>query len=78
VEGPKEEDTMKTVRVYEDTSKPVGDPHRVLVSTDQNSANAWFKEFDPEGVAFEYPVIGKEAANSSGPTRRRWLKFILS
>ena len=54
---------MKTVWVYTDTSKPVGDPHHVLVFVDQDSANAWFKEFNPEGVAFEYPVIGKEAAN---------------
>jgi hypothetical protein len=29
----------------------------------EDSANAWFKEFDPDGVAFEHPVIGKEAAN---------------
>ena len=50
---------MKSVWVYIDTSKPVGDPHHVLVFADQDAANAWFKEFDPEGVAFEYPVIGK-------------------
>jgi len=23
------------------------------------AAQAWFKENDPEGVAFEYPVIGR-------------------
>ena len=54
---------MKTVWIYTDTSKQVGDPHQLLVFTTQESANAWFKEFNPEGVAFEYPVIGKEAAN---------------
>jgi hypothetical protein len=54
---------MKTVWVYIDTSKQVGDPHHVLVFADKDSAHAWFEEFDPEGVAFEYPVIGKEAAN---------------
>jgi hypothetical protein len=37
--------------------------HQLLIFSDQDSANAWFKEFDPEGVAFEYPVIGKEAGN---------------
>jgi hypothetical protein len=54
---------MKTVWIYTDTSKQIGDPHQLLVFASQDSANAWFKEFDPEGVAFEYPVIGKEAAN---------------
>jgi hypothetical protein len=53
----------RTVWIYVDTSKPVGDPHHLLVFTSQDSANAWFMEFAPEGVAFEYPVIGKEAAN---------------
>ena len=62
--GEEEETTMKTVWVYTDTSKPVGDPHQLLVFADQDSANAWFKEFDREGVAFEYPVIGKETATS--------------
>jgi hypothetical protein len=54
---------MKTVWIYVDTSKPVGDPHHLLVFADSDAANAWFAEFEPEGVAFEYPVIGKEATN---------------
>ena len=54
---------MKTVWVYMDTSKVVGDPHHLLVIANQESATAWFKEYDPEDVAFEYRVIGKEAAN---------------
>ena len=52
-----------TVWIYTDTSKQVGDPEHLKVFADQDSANAWFKEFDPEGVAFEYPVVGKEGAN---------------
>jgi hypothetical protein len=63
MDGAKETATMKTVRVYTDTSKQVGESHQLLVCADQDSANAWFKEFDPEGVAFEYPVIGREAAH---------------
>jgi hypothetical protein len=54
---------MITVWIYVPTSKPVGDPHHLLVFATQDSANAWFKEFEPQGVAFECPVIGKEAAN---------------
>ena len=54
---------MKTVWVYTDTSKPIGDPQHLLVFISQESAAAWFKEFDSEGVAFEYPVIGKVAAD---------------
>jgi hypothetical protein len=54
---------MLSVWIYTDASKQVGDPHHLLVFANEDSANAWFKEFDPDGVAFEYPVIGKEAAN---------------
>ena len=63
MEGAKEAAIMKTVWIYTDTSKQVGGPHQLLVFADQDFANVWFKEFDPEGVAFEYPVIGEEAAN---------------
>lgn len=55
--------TMRSVWIYTDTSKPIGDPHRLLVFVSEDSASAWFKEFEPKGVAFEYPVIGKQAAN---------------
>jgi hypothetical protein len=63
VERTKEATAMKTVWIYTDTSKQVGDPHHLLVFATQESANVWLKEFDPEGIAFEYPVIGREAAN---------------
>jgi hypothetical protein len=53
--------TMKTVWVYTDTSKQVGDPNQLHVFADKDSAIAWIEEFDPEGVAFEYTVFGKEA-----------------
>ena len=42
-----------TVFVYVNTSKQVGDAEHVKVF-----ANGWFAENDPEGVAFEYEVIG--------------------
>jgi hypothetical protein len=32
---------------------------RRLFANDE-AAEAWFKENDPEGVAFEYPVIGTD------------------
>ena len=47
-----------TVWIYIDTSKQVGDPEHLKVFADPDTANAWFKLHDPEGVAFEYPVIG--------------------
>jgi hypothetical protein len=50
---------MKTVWIYVDTSKPVGDADHLKVVVDQSAAEAWFTENDPEGVAFEYEVIGK-------------------
>jgi hypothetical protein len=46
------------VWVYVDTSKVVGDAgHKVLASLEL--AEAWFTENDPEGLAFEYPVIDR-------------------
>jgi hypothetical protein len=48
---------MKTVWVYINTSKEVGDvDHLKVVATEEASAK-WLAENDPEGVAFEYDVI---------------------
>ena len=48
-----------TVHVYVNTSKQVGDVDHIKVFA---TADAWFAENDPEGLAFEYPVIGTFAA----------------
>jgi hypothetical protein len=55
--------TMNFVWIYTNTSKQVGDREHVKVFADADSADAWFKLHDPEGVAFEYPVI----RNQPGP-----------
>jgi hypothetical protein len=47
------------VWIYVDTSKDVGDPEHLKVFADEDAANDWFAENDPEGVAFEYPVQQK-------------------
>ena len=46
-----------TVFVYVNTSKQVGDAEHIKVFADQDVAETWFAENDPEGVAFEYEVI---------------------
>jgi hypothetical protein len=46
-----------TVWVYVDISCKVGDAGHLRVFATAEAADAWFKENDPEGVAFEYPVI---------------------
>jgi len=46
-----------TVWIYVNTSKQVGDPDHLKVFADADAAETWFEENDPEGVAFEYPVI---------------------
>jgi hypothetical protein len=46
-----------TVFVYVNTNVPVGDAEHVKVFANQDAAETWFEENDPEGVAFEYPVI---------------------
>ncbi len=51
-EGP-----MKTVWIYVDTNHHVGHPDHLKVSATPEVADEWFKENDPEGVAFGYEVI---------------------
>jgi hypothetical protein len=42
-----------TVWAYVDTSKQVGDPDHLKLFADQDAADDWFRDNDPEGVAFE-------------------------
>lgn len=51
------ERNIMTVWVYIDTSRDVGDVEHLRVFATAEAADNWFKENDPEGVAFEYPVI---------------------
>ena len=46
-----------SVFVYVDTSKQVGDPEHIKVFANQDAAETWLAENDPEGVAFEYLVL---------------------
>ena len=48
-----------TVWIYTDTSHGIGHPDHLKVLASGEDADAWFKDHHPEGVAFEYPVIGK-------------------
>ena len=48
---------MKTVWIYIDTSKEVGDADHLKVFANTEAADRWLEEHDPEGVAFEYTVI---------------------
>jgi hypothetical protein len=38
-------------------TKEVGDVDHLTVFANPDLADEWFKEHDPEGVVFEYPVI---------------------
>jgi hypothetical protein len=49
---------MKTVWIYVETSKDVGDVDHLKVFANEDAAEKWFAENDPESVAFEYPVLG--------------------
>jgi hypothetical protein len=46
-----------TVWVYVDISKQVGDRDHMKVFANEDAAETWFPENDPEGVAFEYVVL---------------------
>lgn len=55
---------MMSVWIYVDTTKSVGDVDHVKVFADQDAADDWFRGHDPEGVAFEYPVLTQQKARS--------------
>jgi hypothetical protein len=50
------------VWIYVDARYKVGDENHLEVFTTADAARDWFAKHDPEGVAFEYPVM-KEPAN---------------
>ena len=52
-----QEGSMTTVWIYVDTSKEVCDVDHLKVFATAELADEWFKENDPEGVAFEYEVM---------------------
>jgi hypothetical protein len=52
---------MKTVWIYVDTNKKVGDVDHLKVFATVEAADQWFKNNDPEGVAFRYEVLKPEA-----------------
>jgi hypothetical protein len=39
----------------------VGDVEHIKIFSNEDAAKAWLDENDPEGVAFEYVVIGPPA-----------------
>jgi len=55
-----EEGTM-TVWIYTDARKQIGDKDHLKVFASEDAADVWFAENDPEGMAFEYDVIGPPA-----------------
>jgi hypothetical protein len=59
-----------TVWIYVDTSKAVGHPEHLKVFADEAVADEWFKDNDPEGVAFEYDVSGSPPGWVTRLTRR--------
>jgi hypothetical protein len=49
-----------TVWIYVNTRKEVVDVEHLKVFANEDAADAWFKENDPEGVAFVYPVVNAD------------------
>lgn len=46
----------KSIWAYVDVSKQVGDTNHLQLFASEAAAEVWFRENDPEGVAFEYEV----------------------
>jgi hypothetical protein len=57
--APEAKERPMTVWIYVDTSRLIGDVGHLRVFTSEDAAEKWLKENDPEGVAFEYPVLGE-------------------
>jgi hypothetical protein len=64
-------DPSMTVLIYVDTSKQVGDPDHLKVFANADAAATWFAENDPEGVAFEYEVLGMKGRKRQPPADGR-------
>jgi hypothetical protein len=43
--------------IHVDTSKEVGDRDHLKVFANEDAAETWLQENDPEGVVFEYEVL---------------------
>jgi hypothetical protein len=48
---------MKTVWIYVDTNKQVGNIDHLKAFANPDVADEWFEDHGPEGVMFEYSVI---------------------
>jgi hypothetical protein len=46
-----------TVWIYVDTGNQVGDRNHLKVFANEDAAETWLQENDPEGVPFEYEVL---------------------
>jgi ribosomal protein L34E len=65
---------MKTVWIYVDANKKVGDVDHLKVFASTKAADRWFKKNDPAGVAFRYEVLTAEAeltVESRAPSGRK-------
>jgi hypothetical protein len=52
-----QEAPMTPVWIYVDTRYHPGHPDHLKVFANPVAADSWFKENDPEGVAFEYEIL---------------------
>jgi hypothetical protein len=72
---------MPSVWVYVDTSRQVGDAEHLKVFANQDAAEAWFRDNDPEGLAFDsrrrqalrpgHPSRGNDHPAAASSSRRR-------
>jgi hypothetical protein len=65
---------MKTVWIYVDTNKKVGDVDHLKVFANTDVADRWFKKNDPAGVAFRYKVLKAEVESPleiMAPSRKK-------
>jgi hypothetical protein len=59
------------VWVYINNSREVGDEDHLKVFANEDAAEKWFAENDPEGVAFAYDVEGASDDDEMPPDLKR-------
>jgi hypothetical protein len=56
---------METVWIYIDRHHNAGHPDHVRVFATREAAEKWLENIDPNGLVFEYDVLGRPALGMS-------------
>jgi hypothetical protein len=55
---------MTSVWVYTKGDLEADDTNRFIIFETEEAARTWFEQYDPAGIAYEYPVYDMEAVKA--------------